>query len=122
MRLYRLFPRRVTAGLKYGYRFDGLSQLSPDVPPEARDERYTTASVKVNFDADRRDNIFYPSRGWQTNLAVEVADQRLGGSLDFLRCTAGVEALSAARRGFRAGVAAGLRVHRADATAARRSR
>ena len=100
VRLYRLFPHRVTAGVKYGYRFDGLSQLSPDVPPEARDESYTSASVKVNFDADRRDNIFYPSRGWQTDLAVEVADQRLGGSLDFLRCTAGVKLFQSLGAGF----------------------
>ena len=100
VRLYRLFPDRVTAGLKYGYRFDGLSQLSPDVPPEARDERYTTASVKVNFDADRRDSIFYPSRGWQTNIAIEVADQRLGGSLDFLRCTGGVKLFQSLGAGF----------------------
>ena len=100
LRLYRLFPHRVTAGLKYGYRFDGLSQLSPDVPPEARDESYTSASVKVNFDADRRDNIFYPSRGWQTSVAVEVADQRLGGSLDFLRCTAGVKLFQSLGAGF----------------------
>ena len=100
LRLYRLFPDRVTAGMKYGYRFDGLSQLSPDVPPEARDENYTTASVKVYFDADRRDNIFYPSRGWQTALAVEVADQRLGGSLDFLRCTAEVKLFQSLGAGF----------------------
>jgi len=100
MRLYRLFPNRVTAGLKYGYRFDGLSQLSPDVPPEARDENYTTASVKVYFDADRRDNIFYPARGWQTNIAVEVADQRLGGSLDFLRCTGSVKLFQSLGAGF----------------------
>ena len=86
--------------MKYGYRFDGLSQLSPDVPPEARDESYTTASLKVNFDADRRDNIFYPSRGWQTALAVEVADQRLGGSLDYLRCTAGVKFFQSLGAGF----------------------
>jgi len=100
VRLYRLFSHRVTAGLKYGYRFDGLSQLSPDVPPEARDENYTSASVKVNFDADRRDNIFYPSRGWQTGLAVEVADQRLGGTLDFLRCTAGLKLFQSLGAGF----------------------
>jgi outer membrane protein insertion porin family len=104
LRLYRLFPRRVTAGVKYGYRFDGLSQLSPDVPPEAREERYTSASVKVNFDADRRDNLFYPSRGWQTALAVEVADHRLGGMLDFLRCTAGVKLFQSLGAGFVLGV------------------
>jgi len=100
LHLYRLFPHRVTAGLKYSYRFDGLSQLSPDIPPESRDENYTSASVKVNFDADRRDNIFYPTRGWQTGLAVEVADHRLGGTLDFLRCTAAMKFFQPLGSGF----------------------
>jgi outer membrane protein assembly factor BamA len=87
LRLHRLFPGRVSAGIKYGYRFNGLSHLSPDVPAAARDARYTAASIKVNLDVDRRDDFFYPSRGWQTGLAVEVADGRLGGTVDFLRCT-----------------------------------
>lgn len=104
LRVYRLFPRRVTAGVKYGYRFADLSQLSPDVPPEARDERFTSSSLKVNVDADRRDNLFYPSRGWQAALAVEVADQRLGGSLDFLRCTAGAKLFQSLGAGFVLGV------------------
>jgi outer membrane protein insertion porin family len=86
LRLYRQFADKVTGGVKYGFTFDGVSHLSPDVPPDARDEQYTTASVKASLDVDRRNDIFYPSRGWQSALSVELADQRLGGSLDFLRC------------------------------------
>ncbi len=100
LRLYRLFSGRITAGLKYAYRFDGLSQLSPDVPADARDEQYTSASIKASLDVDRRNDIFYPSRGWQTGVAVEVADQRLGGTLDFLRCTAGVKLFQSLGAGF----------------------
>jgi outer membrane protein assembly complex protein YaeT len=104
LRLYRLFSGRVSAGLKYGFRFDGLSHLSPDVLPDARDERYTSASLKANVDVDRRNDIFYPSRGWQTGLAVEVADQRIGGTLDFLRCTAEAKIFQALGAGFVAGL------------------
>lgn len=106
VRLYRIFPGRVSAGIKYGYRFNGLSHLSPDVPADARDEKYTTASVKANLDIDRRDDFFYPSRGWQTGLAVEIADGRLGGTLDFLRCTAGAKFFQP----LGAGVVLGLRL------------
>ncbi len=106
LRLYRLFPGRVTAGLRYGIRFNDLSRLSPDVPADARDERYSSASVKVNFDIDRRNDVFYPSRGWQSGLAVEVADQRIGGTLDFLRCTAAVKYF----QGLGAGLVLGLRL------------
>ena len=88
LRLYRLFRGRVTAGLQYGFAFDGTSQLSPDVPPDARDEEHTSASIKANVVVDRRDSIFYPSRGWQTALSIEVADQRIGGTQDYVRCTA----------------------------------
>jgi outer membrane protein assembly complex protein YaeT len=98
--LYRLFPRRVTAGVKYAFTFDHLTHLSADVPPDARDEEYTTASVKANVEIDRRDSIFYPSRGWQTALAAELADQRLGGSLDFVRCTAGAKFFQPLGAGF----------------------
>jgi outer membrane protein assembly complex protein YaeT len=100
VRLYRLLARRVTAGLQYSFRFNGLSQLSPDVPPDARDEEYTAASLKANLDVDRRDNFFYPSRGWKTGLAVELADQRLGGTLDFVRCTAGASLVQPLGAGF----------------------
>ncbi|MHB8894104.1 MAG: BamA/OMP85 family outer membrane protein [Candidatus Geothermincolia bacterium] len=106
LRLYRLFPGKVTAGLKYGYRFEDLSSLSPDVPADARDERYTSASLKANLDIDRRDDFFYPSRGWQTGLSVEVADRRLGGTLDFLRCTGGAKFFQS----LGAGVVLGLRL------------
>ena len=99
-RLYRLFSGRTTAGLKYSYRLDHLSQLSPDVPPDARDEEYTSASIRANLDVDRRDNFFYPSRGWKTGLAVEVADQMLGGTLDFVRCTAGASLFQPLGAGF----------------------
>jgi outer membrane protein assembly complex protein YaeT len=88
-RLYRLFSARTNAGLKYSFRYNHLSHLSPDVPPDARDEEYTSASLKANLDVDRRDTIIYPTRGWKTSLAVEVADQMLGGTLDYVRCTAG---------------------------------
>ena len=107
LRLSRLFPGRIAGGLKYGYRFDGLSHLSPDVSLDARDERYSSASIKANLDVDRRDDIFYPSRGWQTGLSVEVADRRIGGSLDFLRCTAGVKFFQS----LGGGVVAGLRLN-----------
>jgi len=106
LRLYRLFPGRVTAGLKYGYRFEDLSSLSPDVPADARDERYTSASVKANLDIDRRNDFFYPSRGWQTGLSAEVADRRLGGTIDFLRCTGGAKFFQS----LGAGVVLGLRL------------
>ena len=99
-RLYRLFPGRVTAGLQYGFSFDGVSHLSPDIPIDARDEEHTSASIKANVDVDRRDNIFYPSRGWQTALAAEVADQRLGGSQDYVRCTAGAKLFQPLGAGF----------------------
>jgi outer membrane protein assembly complex protein YaeT len=88
LRLYRLFPDRISAGLKYAFRFDNLSGLASDLPADARDGRYTSASVMANLDVDRRDDFFYPSRGWQSGLAVELADQQIGGSLDFLRVTA----------------------------------
>lgn len=104
LRLNRIFSGRVAAGLKYGFRFKGLSHLSPDVLPAARDERYTSASVKANIDIDRRNDIFYPSHGWQTGFAVEVADQRIGGTLDFLRCTAGVKYFQSLGAGFVAGL------------------
>ena len=106
LRLYRQFSGRISAGLKYGYRFDHLSRLSPDVPAAARDEKYSSASLKANLDVDRRNDIFYPSRGWQTGLAVEVADQRIGGTLDFLRCTTGAKFFQS----LGAGVVLGLRL------------
>jgi len=104
LHLYRLFSGRITAGLKYAYRFDGLSRLSPDVTPDARGERYNSGSVKANLDIDRRNDVFYPSRGWQTGLAVEVADRRIGGSLDFLRCTASAKLFQSLGAGFVAGL------------------
>ena len=100
LRLYRLFPGRVTAGVQYGFIFDRNSQLSPDVPPDARDEQHTSASIRANVDIDRRDNIFYPSRGWQTALAVEVADQRIGGTQDYVRCTAAAKFFQPLGAGF----------------------
>lgn len=100
LRLFRPLPGRVTVGLKYGFRFNGLSSLSPDVTPDARDSRYTTASVRADVDVDRRNDVFYPSRGWHTGLAVEVADRRIGGSLDFLRCTAGAKRFQDLGAGF----------------------
>jgi outer membrane protein assembly complex protein YaeT len=106
LRLYRLFPGRISTGIKYGYRFSGLSHLSTDVAAVARDVRYTAASVKVNLDVDRRDDFFYPSRGWQTGLAVEVADGRLGGTVDFLRCTGAAKFFQS----LGAGVVLGLRL------------
>jgi outer membrane protein assembly complex protein YaeT len=100
LRLYRQFRGRVTAGLKYGLRFDNLSRLSPDVSADARDEHYTSASLKANLDVDRRNDIFYPSSGWQTGLSVELADRRIGGTLDFLRCTAGAKLFQSLGAGF----------------------
>ncbi|HEY5999823.1 MAG TPA: BamA/TamA family outer membrane protein [bacterium] len=88
-RLYRIFAGRVAAGVKYGFDFDHLTHLSADVPLDARDRQVTLASVSANVEIDRRDDIFYPTRGWQSAGAVQLADRRMGGSLDFLRCTAG---------------------------------
>jgi outer membrane protein assembly complex protein YaeT len=99
-RLYRLLPGRITAGLRYGFNFDHVIHLSTDQPPDARDEEYTTASLKANVEIDRRDDLFYPKRGWQAGLAVEVADQRLGGSLDFLRCTGAAKLFQPLGAGF----------------------
>ena len=87
-RLYRLRPGRIMTGVQYGFSFDRVSQLSPDIPPDARDEEHTSASIKANVEIDRRDNIFYPDRGWQSSLALEIADQRIGGSQDYFRATA----------------------------------
>jgi outer membrane protein assembly complex protein YaeT len=106
LRLYRAFAGRVTAGLKYGYRLSKLSQLSPDVPPSARDTRYASSSLKANLDLDRRNDVFYPSRGWQAGLSVELADQRLGGTQDFLRCTGAAKLFQP----LGAGVVLGLRL------------
>jgi len=66
-----------------------IDDLDDSAPPDARKAKGTHDRRSLTLDAsyDRRDNVFFPTRGYKLAASLEMAGTALGGDVDFLRET-----------------------------------
>lgn len=85
----RKVTRRFYAGLRYAYDnftlfdLDTTAQLSEGTIPGSRGG--VVSGVGLVLMADSRDNIFYPSRGWWSELVIYRDSPQTGSSFNYTR-------------------------------------
>jgi outer membrane protein assembly complex protein YaeT len=85
--LTRTLAPRTTLSLKYSYEFVNTTRLEGVDPDPDLEEQYNLSAIRLRLSRDRRNDLFYPSRGWRGSTSFEIADPLLGGDISYLRLT-----------------------------------
>ncbi|MFC2088747.1 outer membrane protein assembly factor [Calditrichota bacterium] len=71
----------------FAWRYDSDDRLY-DFPPEIGNftgNSIKSALFKIDFNFDRRDQLYYPTMGWWIGSRIDLADTQLGSDLNFTR-------------------------------------
>jgi len=85
--LTRQLSKHLTGSLRYSYKYSDTTKVVADDPDPDLQEDYNMGSLRVRLTGDRRDDFFYPSKGTEGSISLEVADPLLGGDVSFVRFT-----------------------------------
>lgn len=88
-----LFSRKMTSTialtLGYDFRMTAITDIQIDADLENLDSGYNLASVKIQATYDTRNDVFIPTGGGRTTLALDTSETWLGSEVAFLRAIAG---------------------------------
>lgn len=82
--------RRLQANGGYAFRMTDVSDIDPAAITADAPTDYAYGEVRAQITWDSRDDLFYPTRGQKSVIAVEHADTLLGSDITLTRLTGGV--------------------------------
>jgi outer membrane protein assembly complex protein YaeT len=88
--LTRDFIANLMATLEYTIRTTDISDANVEEDVADSDEPYNFGSLRIQANYDTRDDLFFPTAGQRTFASAELADEVLGGEVNFTRLTGGV--------------------------------
>lgn len=88
--LFKTIHKNVTVNMGYQYSKKVVTDTGTEVDPLEDDSNYHTASVSGQLTRDTRDDIFFPTKGYRGNVALDLARPEFGGTIAYNRVLFGV--------------------------------
>ncbi|MDD5759512.1 MAG: outer membrane protein assembly factor BamA [Desulfobulbaceae bacterium] len=88
--LLKTIHKNVTINMGYQYSKKVVTDTGTEVNPLENGSNYHTASISGQLTRDTRDDIFFPTKGYRGNVALDLARPEFGGTIAYNRVLFGV--------------------------------
>ncbi len=86
----KTFRRDLATTLGYLISRTDITDVEEGFTLENQEDQYNLASIKLQLIKDKRNDIFFPTKGYRFSIAEEIADSILGSEEKFSRFTSGI--------------------------------